>query len=327
MKVLLNQAVKHKNIMMPGYTHLQQAQVVIAAQHFLAYINMFDRDKSRLNDCLKRMDFCPLGVGAIAGTGLGNDRMMVAKELGFKNVTDNSLDTVADRDFALELLFCISLIALHLSRFSEEIIIWYTSEFDFIELDETWCTGSSLMPQKSNPDIAELIRGKTGKFLGNLVNLYTTVKGLPLTYNRDLQEDKEGVFSSICNIKNCLSVFTDMIASLKIKNDILKRQKDDYMLATDMAEYLVKKALPFRKAHHVVGSIVRYAGENNLKLADLSLEKFKEFSPLFDKTIFNFLKLEKSADFKNTFGSTSSREVIRQINRWKKILNSNKKGN
>jgi len=316
--VLLDKAIEHQDIFIPAFTHLQQAQVIRAAHHFLAYINKFARDFERFEDSLRRLEELPLGAGALAGTGLNNDRLMVAKELGFKYVSDNSLDTVSNRDFALEFLFNVSMISLHLSRFCEEIIIWFTSEFDYIELDEAFCTGSSLMPQKSNPDIAELIRGKTGRFIGNLINLFTTVKSLPLAYNRDLQEDKEALFDSKEQIITTVAVFTKMIKSLKFKEGILERQKDDYMLATDVAEYLVKNGMPFREAHDITGKIVRYAISKKIFLADLDLKKLQSFSKLFKKDIKDILTLKASPDAKNTIGSTSLKDIKRQIKGWQR---------
>jgi argininosuccinate lyase len=320
MKILLERAEAHEAVFMPAYTHLQQAQVIRAAHHFLAYCNMFDRDRDRLRHCLKGLESLPLGSGALAGTGLGNDRKRVARELGFPRLSDNSLDAVSNRDFALELLFAVSMIALHLSRYCEEIVLWYTSEFDMITLDESWCTGSSLLPQKQNPDIAELIRGKTGRFLGNLVNLFTTLKALPLAYNRDLQEDKEAVFDSVGRMRDCLEAFSGMIATLEVKPDILERLPDDYMLAVDVAEYLVRKGEPFRNAHAATGKLVRYALSRQSRLKDIGLERLKEFSPRFDADVYPLLDLRKSPDTKNTYGGTSLREVRRQVRRWKKVL-------
>jgi argininosuccinate lyase len=324
---LLRKAKEHENILIPGYTHLQQAQVIRAAHHFLAYLEMFERDRSRLWDAYLRMDECPLGVGAIAGTGLGNLRDQLATELGFSKPTANSVDTVSDRDFALDLLFTISMIALHLSRFCEEIVIWFSSEFSRIELGETWCTGSSLMPQKKNPDIAELIRGKTGRFLGNLVNLYTTLKALPLSYNRDMQEDKESVLDSIQQIQDVLTVFTGMLETLRFKKDILSQQKNDPMLATDIAEFLVKKGLPFRKAHTIVGALVRLAVEQGKCLKDFDIATLKTFSPLFDTSLYALLNFEKSADAKTTYGGTARKEVRKQIKRFETLFQKRKSRN
>jgi argininosuccinate lyase len=318
--VLLRKAKEHENILIPGYTHLQQAQVIRAAHHFLAYIEMFERDRSRLWDASLRMNECPLGVCAIAGTGLGNLRAKLAAKLDFLRPTSNSLDTVSDRDFALELLFSISMIALHLSRFCEEIVIWFSSEFSMIELGEAWCTGSSLMPQKKNPDMAELIRGKTGRFLGNLVNLYTTMKALPLAYNRDMQEDKESVFDSVQQIQNTLTVFTGMMETLRFKEDILSRQKNDFMLATDVAEFLVKKGLPFRKAHTITSTLVRLAAEQEKCLKDMDIKTLKTLSPLFDNSFYTLLNFEKSADAKTTYGGTALKEVRRQIKQFETLF-------
>ena len=320
MHTLLEKAKEHEEVFMPAYTHLQQAQIIRAAHHFLAHLNMAARDRERMLDTYKRVIRLPLGAGALAGTGLGNDRQYICEELCFDQVIDNSLDAVSDRDFALEFLFNISLVGLHLSRYAEEIVLWFTAEFDFIELDESYCTGSSLMPQKSNPDIAELVRGKTGRFLGNFVNLYTTLKGLPLAYNRDLQEDKQALFDSVDSIKQTLSVFTGMISTLKIKKDLMERQQNDYMLATDVAEFLVLKGLPFREAHEATGKLVRHAIGKKSRLKDLSLEEFRLFSSCFDSSIYSRLELKKSPDQKNTYGSTSLKEIKRQIRDWGKFF-------
>ncbi|OVE72036.1 argininosuccinate lyase [bacterium B13(2017)] len=290
------------------------------AHHFLAYINKFERDRIRFQDTLNRMDELPLGCGASVGTGLQNDRFFLAKELNFTRISENSLDTISDRDFILEILFNCSLVAMHLSRFCEEIILWFSSEFNYIKLDESFCTGSSLMPQKLNPDIAELIRGKTGRFYGNLINLLTSIKGLPLTYNRDLQEDKEALFDSIKHIKACINVFTGMMSSIQFKKDIIKSLSNDYMLATDLAEYLVKLGLPFRKAHEVIGKIIHYAYNKHLNLSSIPLNTYKKFCNLFNKSVYNILDLTKSPDFKTTYGGTSLKEINRQIRFWRKKI-------
>ena len=246
------------------------------------------------------------------------------KSWGFPHVSENSLDSVSDRDFVLELLFAISLIALHLSRYSEELIIWITEEFDMIEIDLSFCTGSSLMPQKTNPDMAELIRGKTGRFLGNLISLFTTLKALPLAYNRDMQEDKVPVFDSVGQMKDCLGVFIPMVQSLKIKPGLMDRQKNDYMLATDVAEYLVRFGLPFRKAHEITGKAVNYAHAHTKSLGDLTLSEWQSFYKPIDASIGEILRLSGSADQKSTFGGTALQEIKRQIRHWEKLLKKHK---
>ncbi len=302
--VLNDLSKKYRNTLFPGYTHLQRAQPITFSHHLLAYVEMFDRDISRLNDLYKRIDVMPLGSGALAGTSFNIDRTYVASLLGFKEISNNSIDAVSDRDFIIEFLSSSSLIMMHLSRFCEEIILWSTQEFNFIELDENYSTGSSIMPQKKNPDSAELIRGKTGRVYGNLITLLTVMKGLPLAYNKDMQEDKEPMFDTIVTLKGCLKIFIGMIKSMKIKDkNMEKATKSGYMNATDLADYLVKKGLPFRDAHEIVGKIVRYAIEKNSPLEKLSLEEFKKFSNLINDDVYEILDLENILKNIKTIGS------------------------
>ena len=308
--VLNDLSEKYRNTLFPGYTHLQRAQPITFSHHLLAYVEMFDRDISRLNDLYKRIDVMPLGSGALAGTSFDIDRTYVASLLGFKEISNNSIDAVSDRDFIIEFLSSSSLIMMHLSRFCEEIILWSTQEFNFIELDENYSTGSSIMPQKKNPDSAELIRGKTGRVYGNLITLLTVMKGLPLAYNKDMQEDKETMFDTIDTLKGCLKIFIGMIKSMKIKNkNMEKATKSGYMNATDLADYLVKKGLPFRDAYEVVGKIVRYAIEKNSPLEKLSLEEFKKFSNLINEDVYEILDLENILKNRKTIGSAKWEEI------------------
>ena len=278
LNVLVDLASDHTETIMPGYTHLQKAQPVTFAHHLMAYFEMFKRDLSRLRDCRKRTNVMPLGSGALAGTTYPLDREFVASELGFDAVTMNSLDGVSDRDFVIELANCLALVMMHLSRFCEELILWSSNEFSFVEMDDAFSTGSSIMPQKKNPDVAELIRGKAGRVYGHLMGLLTTMKGIPLAYNKDMQEDKEPIFDSIDTVKLCLPVFCDMIATMTVKKDnMLKGSKGGFTNATDVADYLVKKGLPFREAHAVVGRMVFYSIEHDKALDDLTMDEFKEF--------------------------------------------------
>ena len=293
METLVSMAKEHTETLMPGYTHMQKAQPINFAHHLMAYFEMFSRDYDRVCDCIKRCDYMPLGSGALAGTTYPLDRKRVAELLGFSHITANSLDGVSDRDFVLEAAFDFSTIMMHLSRFSEEIIIWNTNEFSFIELDDAYSTGSSIMPQKKNPDIAELARGKTGRVYGNLMGLLTVMKSLPLAYNKDMQEDKEQLFDSIDTVKQCLPVFTDMIATMKIRKDVMLRQsKHGFTNATDAADYLVKKGVPFRDAHGIIGKMVAYAIEHQKALDDFSMEEFESFSDKIEDDIYNAISIQ-----------------------------------
>ncbi|MDD4876632.1 MAG: argininosuccinate lyase, partial [Dehalococcoidales bacterium] len=286
-QALLNLAGNNKEIIMPGYTHLQLAQPVLLAHHLLAYFAMFQRDAERFADCLKRTDVMPLGSGAVAGVTYNIDREFVARELGFSQISLNSIDAVSDRDFVLEYEAAASICMMHLSRLAEEIIIWSSAEFNYIELDDAYATGSSIMPQKKNPDIAELGRGKTGRVYGKLMAMLTTMKALPLAYNRDLQEDKEGLFDTVDTLTATLEVFAGMISTLRFKADNMEQAvKLGYILATDYADYLVKKGESFRNAHNIVGRLVSYASEKNKTFDELSLDEYKKYSSLFEQDIY-----------------------------------------
>lgn len=321
LEVLTDMASEHTETIMPGYTHLQKAQPITFAHHLMAYFEMFKRDLSRLEDCRKRTNIMPLGSGALAGTTYPLDREFVARELGFDAVTMNSLDGVSDRDFVIELLSCLSMIMMHMSRFSEELILWSSHEFSFVEMDDAFSTGSSIMPQKKNPDVAELIRGKTGRVYGHLMGLLTTMKGIPLAYNKDMQEDKEPIFDAIDTVKLCLPVFCDMIATMTIKKDnMLNGSKGGFTNATDVADYLVKKGLPFREAHSVVGQMVFYCIERNIALDDLSMEQFKEFSDIIDKDIYNAISMETCVNDRKVIGGPAKEIVESAIKAAKEFI-------
>lgn len=320
-KTLLNIAEANIDIIMPGYTHMQRAQPVLLSHHLLAYIHMLDRDSERFRDCLKRLNILPLGSCAMTGTSLPIDRKYVAKILGFDAVAENSIDAVSDRDFVIEFLGHASILMMHLSRFAEELVLWSTEEFGFITISDAFTTGSSIMPQKKNPDVAELIRGKTGRVYGDLFSLLTITKGLPLSYNRDLQEDKEPLFDAIDTIKAVLSVLNEMIPSIRFNHDrMYESAKKGYTTATDIAEYLVKKGVPFREAHEITGKIVLYCLQRGKDLYELDIKEFKRFSNLIDKDIYHALTPEGSIKNKLSYGSTSRREVKRQIKRLKRHL-------
>lgn len=307
-------AAEHTETIMPGYTHLQKAQPVTFAHHVMAYFEMFKRDLSRLDDCQNRMNVMPLGSGALAGTTYPLDREFVADKLGFKEVTQNSLDGVSDRDFVIELASCLSIIMMHLSRFCEELILWSSHEFSFVEMDDAYSTGSSIMPQKKNPDVAELIRGKTGRVYGHLMGLLTTMKGIPLAYNKDMQEDKEPIFDAIDTVKLCLPVFCDMIATMTVKKDnMLKGSKGGFTNATDAADYLVKKGLPFREAHAVIGRMVFYSIEHDKALDDLTMAEFKEFSDIIDEDIYEAISMETCVNDRNVIGGPAKEAVEKAI--------------
>ena len=302
------------DLIMPGYTHLQRAQPILLSHQLMAYANMLLRDLDRLNDCYKRTDYMPLGSAALAGTTHNIDRFVVAEKLGFKNVTLNSIDSVSDRDFAVELASAISLIMMHLSRFSEEIILWCSWEFKFMELDDSYATGSSIMPQKKNPDITELIRGKTGRAYGNLIALLTMLKGIPLAYNKDMQEDKELLFDSIDTVKECLSIFIPMLKTATfLKDNMYNAAKKGFINATDLADYLAKKGMPFRDAYILTGNIVRDAISNNETLDTIKIEKYKEYSELIDSDIYHEIDLRNCVDKRLSFGGTSKEMVLKQI--------------
>jgi len=320
-KSIVKKAKGNIDVIMPGYTHLQMAQPVLFSHHLLAYYDMFDRDEDRFLDMLKRVNVMPLGSAAMAGTNYPIDRKYVAKLLQFPAVTTNSMDAVGDRDFSIEFLSTSAILMMHLSRFSEELIIWSTSEFGFIELDDSFCTGSSIMPQKKNPDVPELVRGKTGRVYGNLMSLLTTMKSLPLAYNKDMQEDKEPLFDTIDTVKASLLIYSKMIGTIKLNRDRLGEAVfQGFMTATDMADYLVMKGLPFRDAHEVVGKVVSFCIKSHKLLSDLTFHELQKFSKSFKKDIFSFIKTEKSVDRKDVIGGTSKRQVLRRITEIEKII-------
>ncbi len=320
-KTLLNLAKKNIDHIIPGYTHLQRAQPVLLSHHLLAHLEMFLRDRDRLKDCLKRINVMPLGSAALAGTNFPIDRHYVAKLLKFPAVSHNSMDSVSDRDFLIEFGSAASIIMMHLSRFCEEVILWSSSEFNMIELSDAFSTGSSIMPQKKNPDPAELIRGKTGRVYGNLVALLTLMKSLPLAYNRDLQEDKEPLFDSVNTVKMCLAVFDGMIKSAKFKKVSLEKlQTEGFLTATDIADYLVLKDLPFREAHEITGKTVAYCVQSKKNLAEVSLAEFKKISPRFKEDVMDHISIESSMDRKISHGGTARKNVVAQIERLKKEL-------
>jgi argininosuccinate lyase len=318
---LLSIAEKHLTVLMPGYTHLQRAQPVLLSHHLLAYGEMLQRDKERLQDALKRINILPLGASALAGTAFPIDRSYVAKLLGFDAVSKNSIDTVSDRDFVIEFLAAAAILTMHLSRLAEELVLWSTEEFGYIEFPEAFTTGSSAMPQKKNPDVAELIRGKTGRIYGNLLSLLTIMKGLPLAYNRDLQEDKPPLFDTVDTVTFCLAILNEMLPGVMFKvNRLRETARGGYSTATDVAEYLVRKGFPFRKAHKVTGRVVLYCVEKNKRLEELTLKELKKFSPIISEDIYTFLNPDESVRGKKSSGATSPKEVRRQIKRFKKIL-------
>ena len=313
-KALINSAEKNLGVIMPGYTHLQRAQPILFSHHLMAYFSMLKRDYARFNGVYERADIMPLGAGALAGTTFPIDREFVAEELVFKEIYSNSLDAVSDRDYILEFLSAASILMVHLSRLSEEIILWCSREFSFIELDDAHCTGSSMMPQKKNPDVPELVRGKTVRVIGHLMAMLTTVKSLPLAYNKDLQEDKEGVFDAIDTVKFSLAVFAQIINGMKIKAENMRRAvEEDFSNATDLADYLVKKGLPFRQAHEVSGKLVHYCIDKKIYLKDLSMEEFKNFSDKIEEDIYIAIKPETCVNARNSLGGTSLEQVENQI--------------
>ena len=308
---------------MPGFTHLQKAQPVSLAHHFGAYFEMFRRDRARMESVYVHMNECPLGAGALAGTTYPLDREMTAKLLGFDRPTRNSMDSVSDRDYLLEYLSALSIIMMHLSRFCEEIIVWNTNEYRFVELDDAYSTGSSIMPQKKNPDIAELVRGKTGRVYGALASLLTTMKGLPLAYNKDMQEDKEMVFDAIDTVEQCLRLFTGMIATMKFRSDVMERSaKNGFTNATDVADYLVRAGMPFRDAHAVVGRLVLHCIEKDCSLDDLSLDEFRKESTLFGEDIYKAISMEECVNARVTQGGPGPDAMERYLDECRLYLDS-----
>lgn len=306
---------------MPGFTHLQKAQPITLAHHIGAYFEMFDRDYSRLHDIKKRMNYCPLGSGALAGTTYPLDREYTAELLGFAGPTLNSMDSVADRDYLIELLSALSIIAMHLSRFCEEIIIWNTNEYRFVEIDDSYSTGSSIMPQKKNPDIAELIRGKTGRVYGALFSLLTTMKGLPLAYNKDMQEDKELAFDAIDTVKGCILLFTGMISSMTFRKDVMEASaKNGFTNATDAADYLVNHGVAFRDAHGIVGQLVLFCIEKGISLDEMSLEEYQAISPVFEEDIYEAISLKTCVEKRTTIGAPGQEAMKKVLEIYKKKL-------
>ncbi|WP_273852732.1 argininosuccinate lyase [Guptibacillus spartinae] len=313
-QAILSQAESHVETVLPGYTHLQRAQPVSFAHHMLAYFWMFERDKERFQDSLKRTSMLPLGAGALAGTTFPIDRHRTAELLGFEAVYPNSMDAVSDRDFIVEFLSNASMLMMHMSRLSEEMVIWSSQEFQFIELDDSFCTGSSIMPQKKNPDVPELLRAKTGRVYGNLFSLLTVLKGLPLAYNKDMQEDKEGMFDTAKTLDGALQLLAPMIETMTVQTENMKQAvNEDYSNATDIADYLVNKGMTFRESHEVIGKIVLYGIERKKFLLDLTMEEFKSFTPLFEEDVFEVLKPANVMNARKSYGGTSPEQIAIQI--------------
>lgn len=314
MKEILKVMENNLDTFMPGFTHLQKAQPVTLAHHMGAYFEMFYRDRGRLRDIRKRMNYCPLGSGALAGTTYPLDREYTASLLGFDGPTLNSMDSVSDRDYVIEFLSALSIIAMHLSRFSEEVIIWNSNEYRFVELDDAYSTGSSIMPQKKNPDIAELVRGKTGRVYGALISLLTMMKGIPLAYDKDMQEDKEAAFDAVDTVKGCLALFTGMLATMSFRKDVMEASaKKGFTNATDAADYLVNHGVPFRDAHGIVGQLVLYCIERNMALDDMTLEEFRAVSPVFEEDIYECISMKTCVEKRITLGGpgrTAMEKVI-----------------
>ena len=320
-RALVETAAKYSDVIMPGYTHLQRAQPILFSHHLMAYFAMLSRDFSRFQGVYARADIMPLGAGALAGTTFPIDREFVAKQLNFENIYHNSLDAVSDRDYILEFLSAASMLMVHLSRLSEETVLWCSREFSFVELDDAHCTGSSMMPQKKNPDVSELVRGKTGRVIGHLMAMLTTVKGLPLAYNKDLQEDKEGIFDAIDTVKFSLAVYAQLLRGMKVNKEIMKRAvTEDFSNATDLADYLVKKGLPFRQAHAVSGKAVHYCIEQGKWLEDMTMEEFQALSPLFAADIKDAIRPETCVKNRNSLGGTSYGQVELQLAAAKELL-------
>ena len=323
-EVLCNKAEEYSDTVMPGYTHLQRAQPITFGHHLLAYAEMFLRDISRIDDCRKRMDEMPLGSCALAGTTYPIDRNMTASLLDFARVTNNSLDGVSDRDHCMELASALSIVMVHLSRFSEEIIMWCSWEFKFVELDDAFSTGSSIMPQKKNPDIAELVRGKSGRVFGDTMTLLTVMKGIPLAYNKDMQEDKEAIFDAVDTVKMCLTAFTPMIETMKVLPDNMRKAAaGGFINATDCADYLTKKGVPFRDAYKATGELVAVCIEKGTTLEELPLEEYRKICDVFDEGVYQAITLEKCANDRKVLGGPNSGNVKAQAQRIKKLLEKN----
>jgi argininosuccinate lyase len=319
-KALLDLAEENRDVVIPGYTHLQHAQPVLLSHHLLAYFEMLQRDVERLRDCYEHTDVLPLGSGALAGVPYAIDRSFLASELGFSEISQNSVDAVSDRDFIVEYEAAAAMTMMHLSRLAEEIVLWSSSEFGFIEVDDAYATGSSIMPQKKNPDVAELARGKTGRVYGNLMGILTTLKALPLSYNRDLQEDKEGLFDTVDTLLSTLEVFAGMISTLYINTERTKEAvAAGYILATDVADYLVKKGIPFRQAHTIVAELVSYAMGKGKSFHQLTLDEYKRFSPIFDRGVYS-ITLESSLAARNLPGGTAPQQVEQALKRARRLI-------
>lgn len=321
LEVLLRLMKENTETAMPGFTHLQKAQPITLAHHLGAYFEMMKRDRSRMHDILERMNVCPLGAGALAGTTYPLDREYTASLLGFAGATLNSMDSVSDRDYLIELLAALSTVMMHLSRFSEEVILWNSNEYQFVELDDAYSTGSSIMPQKKNPDIAELVRGKTGRVYGALMALLTTMKGIPLAYNKDMQEDKEGVFDAIDTVKGCLALFTGMLDTMKFRKQIMEKSaRNGFTNATDAADYLVNHGVPFRDAHGIVGQLVLYCLEKGIALDDMKLEEFQAISPVFEEDIYDAIRMETCINKRVTLGAPGKEAMERVISIYETYL-------
>jgi len=320
-KAILEFADKNMDVIIPGFTHLQHAQPILLSHQMLSFLEMFERDKGRLTDAYKRVDVLPAGSCALAGTSLNIDRQYLARELGFSQISNNSIDAVSDRDFIIELLSALSVIAMHLSRLAEDIILLASSEFNYLQLDEAISTGSSIMPQKKNPDVLELLRGQTGSVYGGLISVLVMMKGLPLSYNRDMQLDKQPLFSAFSGISSALEMVRKVFIHIRInKEGIKKTLADEFLFATDLAEYLVKKGIPFKEAHNAVGAVVKYCMEKKARISELSLKELKGFCPKFEKDVYRCLDAQESVKSKTSLGGTSPLRVNAQIKKWQKIL-------
>jgi argininosuccinate lyase len=319
-KILLESAEKHQQLIMPGYTHLQPAQAILFSHYLLSLFFALERDQNRLEDLRPRLDILPLGAGALAGSAYAIDRNLLASELGFQKISENSIDAISDRDFILEFVYILAQIQVHLSRYAEDLIIWSSAEFGFVELDEAWSTGSSMMPQKKNPDSLELIRGKTARVLGLQNQLFVLLKGLPLTYSKDLQEDKAAIFDAIDIVSDSLQVFTGVIESIKVNEHRMKARLDSALFATDLADYLVKKGIPFRKSHHLVGQVVRWGIENQCVLDKIPFEVYEQISPVFERSLYEIFDWKHSIEVRDLPGGTGFNSVKQQIEEAKRLL-------
>ncbi|MCX6136902.1 MAG: argininosuccinate lyase [Ignavibacteriales bacterium] len=320
-RVLLYKAERHFDTLIPGYTHMQRAQPIYLSQHLLAYLEMFERDYDRFGDCLSRFNKLPLGAAALAGTSLPIDRAAVAKKLGFDGIVTNSMDAVSDRDYLIEFVSACSITMMHLSRFAEELVLWCSQEFSFARIDDAYTTGSSIMPQKKNPDMAELVRGKSGRVFGDLMNLLTIMKGLPLAYNRDMQEDKMPMFDSVSTTRQCLFIFSHMLVHTTFSRERFEKElNNDFTTATDLAEYLVRKGIPFRESHSITGKVVASAIEQQIPLGQFTLKELQHFSKAIGEDVFEILDPRRSVEHKASAGSTSPHEVKKQIVHWSRVL-------